>query len=306
MSWPPVRRESADILASMRMSTGDWSRRWRRRLRRNPGGRDADRTTPTLNVGILGYAGVARAHLNALKKLPYIFWSTPVRFRLVGIAGRSTSGVEEAALRYGFEYGTADWRRVVEDPQSISSSTAHPTTVTPNPVSPRRRWESTCCARNRSAATPARRGGCGTACAGGASATGELQLSLHTGRAVSARADPGGRRRRDRPLPHALHRRQPEQPGDALHLAAGAAPSGSGVVGDLASHVLDLGRFLVGEFRSVCGFSRIVVPRRPIRSRARRMKPVDVEDCFVGAVEFANGAMGTLEASGCCPVRRTT
>ena len=49
------------------------------------------RTTPTLNVGILGYAGVARAHLNALKKLPYIFWSTPMRFRLVGIAGRSTA-----------------------------------------------------------------------------------------------------------------------------------------------------------------------------------------------------------------------
>jgi predicted dehydrogenase len=28
---------------------------------------------------------------------------------------------------------------------------------------------------------------------------------------------------------------------------------------------------------------------------------VDVEDCYAGAVEFAGGALGTLEASGCCP-----
>jgi predicted dehydrogenase len=47
--------------------------------------------------------------------------------------------------------------------------------------------------------------------------------------------------------------------------------------------------------------SRIVVPRRPVTAGARRTKPVDVEDCFVGAVEFSGGALGTLEASGCCP-----
>jgi predicted dehydrogenase len=77
--------------------------------------------------------------------------------------------------------------------------------------------------------------------------------------------------------------------------------AGSGVIGDLASHVVDLGRFLAGEVRNVCGFSRIVVPRRPVKTEARRTMPVDVEDCFVGAVEFAGGALGTLEASGCCP-----
>ena len=46
----------------------------------------ATRTPRTLGIGILGYAGVARAHLNALKKVPYIFWPTPVQFRLVGVA----------------------------------------------------------------------------------------------------------------------------------------------------------------------------------------------------------------------------
>jgi predicted dehydrogenase len=260
------------------------------------------RTTPTLNVGILGYAGVARAHLNALKKLPYIFWSTPVRFRLVGIAGRSTSGVEEAALRYGFEYGTTDWRRVVEDPQIDLLIN---------------------CTPNDSHAEP-----CLAAAALGKHLLCEKPLGRDAGE--SRRMWEGVHRRRIchqvsfnyRFIPAVRFAReiiQAGELGEIVHfrmrytddsLSNPSTPhtwrqerrrAGSGVVGDLASHVLDLGRFLVGEFRSLCGFSRIVVPRRPIRSGARRMKPVDVEDCFVGAVEFATGAMGTLEASGCCP-----
>ncbi|MEK7220380.1 MAG: Gfo/Idh/MocA family oxidoreductase, partial [candidate division NC10 bacterium] len=75
-------------------------------------------TSPiTLGIGVLGYAGVAKAHLNALKKLPYIFWPSPVRFRLLGVGGRSLHGVEDAARRYGFEYGTTEWRRLVDDPR---------------------------------------------------------------------------------------------------------------------------------------------------------------------------------------------
>ena len=69
----------------------------------------------SLGVGVLGYAGVSRAHCNALKKLSYIFWPSPVRFRLLGIGGRSLHRVEDAARRYGFEYGTTDWRRIADD-----------------------------------------------------------------------------------------------------------------------------------------------------------------------------------------------
>ncbi|MBP2671424.1 MAG: oxidoreductase domain protein [candidate division NC10 bacterium] len=260
------------------------------------------RATPTLTVGILGYAGVARAHLNALKKLPYIFWSTPVRLRLIGLAGRSASGVEDAALRYGFEYGATDWRRVVEDPQIGLLIN---------------------CAPNDSHADP-----CLTAAALGKHLLCEKPLGRDAGEA--RRMWDGVRRRRIchqvsfnyRFIPAVRFAReliQAGEIGEVVHfrmrytddsLSSPATPhtwrqerrrAGSGVVGDLASHVLDLGRFLVGEFRSVCGFSRIVVPRRPVRAGARRTKPVDVEDCFVGAVEFASGATGTLEASGCCP-----
>jgi predicted dehydrogenase len=76
------------------------------------------------------------------------------------------------------------------------------------------------------------------------------------------------------------------------------------VVGDLASHALDLARFLVGEPVAVLGMSRTVYRRRPASPGSRRTRLVDVEDLCVGALEFAGGAMGTVEASGLTPGRK--
>ena len=80
--------------------------------------------------------------------------------------------------------------------------------------------------------------------------------------------------------------------------------AGSGAVGDIASHVLDLGRFLVGELKGVSGLSKIVIPRRPVGPGSRQTKPVDVEDMYEGVLEFANGAVGTIEVSTLCPGRK--
>ena len=68
-----------------------------------------------IGVGMLGYAFMGKAHSNAFKKIAYITWPPPLEPRLVGIAGRNMGAVEEAAQRYGYEYATDDWRRLVED-----------------------------------------------------------------------------------------------------------------------------------------------------------------------------------------------
>ncbi len=257
----------------------------------------------TLGVGVLGYAGVARAHLNALRKLPYIFWPTPVVFRLGGVAGRSADGVEQAARRYGFAYGTTDWRRVAEDPRIDLLINCFPNDLHAAP------------------------------CLAAAASGKHLLCEKPLGRDAGEARQMWGAVRRRRDLVHQVsfnYRFLPAvrlaremilagEMGSLVHfrmrytddsLSDPRTPhtwrqdrkrAGSGVIGDLASHVVDLGRFLVGDIRSVSGFSRVVVPRRTVTVGARRTMPVDVEDCFVGAVEFAGGALGTIEASGCCP-----
>src|SRR5205085_6541359 len=69
-----------------------------------------------IGIGMLGYAFMGKAHSNAFRKIAYMTWPPPLEPRLVGIAGRNEQAVDEAARRYGYEYATTDWRRLVEDP----------------------------------------------------------------------------------------------------------------------------------------------------------------------------------------------
>jgi predicted dehydrogenase len=93
----------------------------------------------------------------------------------------------------------------------------------------------------------------------------------------------------------------------------GAAQSGSGALGDIGSHALDIAHYLVGEIDSVAGATETFVKARPragspsfapVTTAASdpvkpsvEMLPVDVDDCTIALLRFANGAIGTLEAS---------
>ena len=263
-------------------------------------------TSPlTVGVGVLGYTGVAKAHLNALKRLPYVFWPSPIRFRLLGIGGRTHAAVEDAARRYGFEYATTEWRRLVEDPRLGLLVN---------------------CAPNDAHAEP-----CLVAAAEGKHLLCEKPLARDAREA--RRMWEGVRRGRIRHqvsfnyrfIPAVRLAREMIQAGDVgdiIHfrtrytddtMADPAVPhtwrqekrrAGSGAVGDIASHVLDLARFLVGELKAVAGLSRIVVGRRPVAKGSRHTKAVDVEDLYEGVLQFVNGAMGTLEVSTFCLGRK--
>ncbi|WP_149095997.1 Gfo/Idh/MocA family protein [Paenibacillus terrae] len=71
------------------------------------------------------------------------------------------------------------------------------------------------------------------------------------------------------------------------------AKAGSGVVGDTASHIIDLARFLVGEFKSVAALLHTITPERPDPVTGLPVK-VDVEDfaAFHGIV--GDNTIGTF------------
>ena len=70
------------------------------------------------------------------------------------------------------------------------------------------------------------------------------------------------------------------------------ASAGSGALGDLGAHVIDLARYLVGEFAEVSALTQTFMPGR------------DVDDAVEAAVRFENGAVGTIEASRFCQGRK--
>ncbi len=74
------------------------------------------------------------------------------------------------------------------------------------------------------------------------------------------------------------------------------AKCGSGALGDLLSHSLDLARYLVGEPAEVSALMKTFVTERPFPGTAT-MAPVDVDDATATLLRFENGAIGTIEAS---------
>src|SRR3712207_6686798 len=69
--------------------------------------------TPTLGVGLIGYAFMGAAHSHAWRTAPH-FFDLPVRPELTVLAGRDAVRVADAAGRLGWSSVETDWRRVLE------------------------------------------------------------------------------------------------------------------------------------------------------------------------------------------------
>jgi predicted dehydrogenase len=83
--------------------------------------------------------------------------------------------------------------------------------------------------------------------------------------------------------------------------------AGSGANGDLNSHIIDLARYLVGEFDEVVGLSKTFIKKRPLpgtvtglsatKDANAEMGEVTVDDATLFLANFKNGAIGTFEAT---------
>ena len=72
--------------------------------------------------------------------------------------------------------------------------------------------------------------------------------------------------------------------------------AGSGALGDIASHSLDLARYLVGEIAEVSGFMKTFIGERPLPD-GKGKGIVDVDDAVYAHLRFVSGALGSVEAS---------
>jgi predicted dehydrogenase len=74
------------------------------------------------------------------------------------------------------------------------------------------------------------------------------------------------------------------------------AKAGSGALGDLLSHSIDLARYLVGEITEVSGLLKTFITERHL-PESRTMAQVEVDDAAMSLVKFESGAVGTIEAT---------
>lgn len=261
-------------------------------------GEKAKGEVPEIGVGMLGYAFMGKAHTNAYKKIPYMMYPPPAIPKLIGICGLLEDEAAEAARRYGYENHYTDWRKMLEDDRIRLFDNGAPNDVHAEP----------CIA----AAQAGKHIVCEKPLARDAEEAKEMLDAVQKANvkhmvAFNYRFLPAVRQARNLIESGALgqiyHYR-------AVYLQEWIMPhygtpkiwrldkktAGSGALGDLGAHIIDLGRYLVGEMKSVSAVTRTFIEERPLTDGSGTGK-VDVDDAFVATVEFENGAIGTLEAT---------
>ncbi len=253
---------------------------------------------PEIGVGLVGYAFMGKAHSNAYKTIAYMTWPPPLMPRLVGIAGRDEAGVTAAAQRYGFERATTDWRTLLADPGiglidasgpnalhfdvAVAAAEAGKAVVCEKPLG--RNADEAYAMWQRVAAT-----GVPAMCAFNYRFVPALRLAREL---IEAGEIGEIRHFRARYLQEWIT--DPDFP-KVWRLDREAA--GSGALGDIGSHAIDLCRFLAGEIEAVSGAVRTFITDRPGGT-------VDVDDAFAATIELAGGGIGTIEASRFAPGRK--
>src|SRR5919109_850110 len=246
-----------------------------------------------IGIGMLGYAFMGKAHSNAYKTLAYMTWPPPLRPELIAIAGRNEEAVAEAARRYGFSEYKTDWRAVATDPRVELFDNAGPNNLHAEPtIVAAQAGKHVICEKplgrdaHESYDTWQK-----------VAATGVKHMCAFNYRFVPAIrlareiVESGG-------LGEIQHFRGcylqewGATEGDIWRFDK--ATAGSGSLGDLGAHVIDLARYLVGEITTVSAITQTFIPGR------------DVDDAVESVVAFENGAVGTIEASRFCPGRKNS
>jgi predicted dehydrogenase len=250
-----------------------------------------------IGVGMLGYEFMGRAHARAYGMVGQVC-APPASPRLVALAGRTGERVEAAAARYGFDRATTDWRELVADEAVGLFDNSGPNHLHAEPtIAAAQAGKHLLCEKplGRTAAES-------HAIWRAAEGAGVVHLCGFNYRFVPAV-------RLARQLIEAgelgeVHRFRCSYLQDWL--ADPDAPhvwrldrerAGSGALGDIGAHAIDLARFLVGEVAAVSGRVATVVPERPGGT-------VTVDDAVEALVEFENGAGGSISASRLCHGRR--
>jgi predicted dehydrogenase len=260
-------------------------------------GAQSESAAPEIGIGMLGYAFMGKAHSNAYKKLPYMMYPPVAIPKLAAVAGRNESAVKEAAARYGYAKHYTDWRDLIADDNVQLFDNGGPNDIHAAPC-----IEAAKAGKHILCEKPIAR----TAEEAKTMLDAVTKAGVKHAAAFNYRFVPAIRQAKllieSGALGQIYHFR-------AVYLQEWIMPhygtphiwrldksvAGSGALGDLGAHIIDLGRFLVGEFRSVSAMARTFIPERP--GSDGKMKKVDVDDAFVAAVEFENGAIGTLEAT---------
>ncbi|MGQ9880876.1 MAG: Gfo/Idh/MocA family protein [Armatimonadota bacterium] len=260
-----------------------------------------------LNVALVGYQFMGKAHSNAYRQVARFFDDLEVEPVLKVICGRNEENVRKAAQKYGWEEYDTSWERVVERkdidlvdvsvpgnmhaPIAIAAANAGKMVLCEKPLA-------NTLAEARQMYEAVQKNGVPNALCHNYRFAPAIQLAKQL-------IDEGR-------IGKIYHFRGTYlqdwivDPNFPLVWRLQKEVAGSGAHGDLNAHLIDMARFLVGEIAEVSGMMETFIKQRPKLAASddrlggvasTEMGEVTVDDAALFLVRFENGAIGSIEAT---------
>lgn len=262
-----------------------------------------------IKIALIGGGFMGKAHSLAYAAMPMFFWPAPARPVRSVIVDVSDELASTAAQRYGWENFSTSWQNVIDDPEIDAIDIA-----TPNHLHAEIAIAAAQAGKHVISEKP-------------------LAQSVEDARLMVEAVEDAG-------VVHAVafnYRRTPAvvlakkfidegaigeilnfrgtylqdwsaDPDSPLSWRFQKKIAGSGAIGDIGSHVVDLARYLVGEISQVSSIVSTFIKDRPLQSggfdalggnktAGGPRGPVDVDDEAISLVRFSGGAVGSIEAT---------
>jgi predicted dehydrogenase len=262
----------------------------------------------TIGVGVIGFGWMGRVHAQAHARLRHHFPDLGLVPELVAVADDVPGRAEAAAAQFGFASATADWRELLADPRvELVSVTApnwlHREIGVAVAEAGRHLWIEKPVGLTADDA----RAVAGAAAAAGVQGTVGFNYRHAPAVALARRLVDEGAIGRVTHARFAFLSDYAAAPEGALTWRYEQARGGSGVLGDLASHAVDLVRYVLhDEITSVLADTAVFIPERlrPTGATSGHAVaaggvpgPVENDDHVAALLRLSTGARVLLEAS---------
>ncbi len=262
-----------------------------------------------VNVGLIGCGFMGKAHSFGYRNVNQM-WDPPVKAVMKCIAGTEPEDVvKQTAASYGWQEYETDWRRMIErqDIDLIDISTPNFVHVE-EAVAAAQAGKDVLCEKPlandldgaRQMMDAARQAGVKAMCG----FTYRQAPAVKLARQMIEAGELGE-------IYHVRARYLQDwimDPGFPLVWRLKKEFAGSGALGDLGAHITDMARCLVGDIAEVSGTLETFIKERPLeaaaggtaltdRAASREKGQVTVDDAVIWCARFANGALGTFEAT---------
>lgn len=264
----------------------------------------------TLNVGIIGAGWMGHVHARAYQRLAQHWPALAPRPRVVAVADASAQAAADFASAHGDPTTYSDWRELLEDPAIGAVSVAAPNFLHREigvavAEAGKHLWIEKPVGLTAGDATAVRDA---VAAAGVVGCVG-FNYRHVPAVARARRLIAGGAIGRPTHARVQLLTDYAAHPGSPLSWRYAVDRGGHGVLGDLASHGVDLLRFLLGDIASLTAQTAIFIPRRPVSDSQSHYSVLDVgqpgltfgevenEDYVIALVRMASGVLSVCEAN---------